>query len=114
MRHRIIHRDRIGRALRLIKERLSDPNLSPSLIAREVNLDLPVFCKAFKRVTGITCTDYIAIERIRMAKQLLTREDMLIKEIAHEVGFGNPNYFSRRFRAMEGRTPSSYRRLNHD
>jgi two-component system response regulator YesN len=113
MNDRSSPRARIPGALRLIKAKLRDPNLSPSLIAVKVDLDLPVFCRAFKQVTGITCTDYIALERIQVAKQLLTKQDLLIKEIAYRVGFENANYFSRRFREMEGRTPSSYRRLNH-
>ena len=105
--------NRIAGALRIIEARLKDPNLSPSMIAGESGLDLPVFCRAFKQVTGMTCTDHSALERIRAAKQLLTRHDLLIKQIAYQVGFDNPNYFSRRFREMEGRTPSSYRQLNH-
>jgi AraC-like DNA-binding protein len=106
-------RARISSALKFIKEHLQDHDLSPSRVAQEVGLDLPVFCRAFKQVTGMTCTDYTALERIRVAKRLLTKQDLLVKEIAYQVGFENPNYFSRRFKEMEGRTPTSYRRLNH-
>ena len=103
---------RVAEALRIIRDMLHDPRLTPSLLAGEVGLDLPTFSRAFRQTTGTTCTDYIALERIRKAKRLLTRNDLLIKEIAHRVGFGNANYFSRIFRKLEGRTPSSYRRLN--
>ena len=106
-------RARVPAALAFIREHLHDPDLSPSRVARRVDLNLPVFCRAFKRGTGMTCTDYIALERIRVAKHLLSREDLLVKEVAYRVGFENPNYFSRRFKEMEGRTPTSYRRLNH-
>jgi AraC-like DNA-binding protein len=104
---------RISAALTFIAKHLHDPGLSPSKVARQVGLDLPVFCRAFKQVTGMTCSDYTALERIRVAKRLLTRGDLLVKEVAYRVGFGNPNYFSRRFKEMEGRSPTSYRRLNH-
>jgi two-component system response regulator YesN len=106
-------RARIAQALRIIKDMLRNPQLTPSLVAKQVDLDLPAFSRAFRQVTGYTCTDYIALERIRVAKRLLTKEDLLIKEIAYRVGFENANYFSRRFREMEGQTPSSFRRLNH-
>ena len=107
-------RARMTTALAFIGEHVHNPDLSPSRIARQIGLDLPVFCRAFKQVTGMTCTDYIALERIRAAKRLLTRQDLLVKEVAYRVGFENANYFSRRFKEMEGRTPSSYRRLNHN
>lgn len=103
----------IAEAIRIIREMLAHPELKPSLLAEQVGLDLPRFSRAFKQVTGITCTDYIALERMRVAKRLLTKDDLLIKEIAYRVGFESANYFTRKFRAIEGRTPSSYRRLNH-
>lgn len=113
MKNRTGPHTRIAAALAFIREHLHDPDLSPSLVARQVNLNLPVFCRAFKQATGLTCTDYVGLERIRIAKRLLTRQDLLVKEVAYQVGFENPNYFSRRFKEMEGRTPTSYRRLNH-
>lgn len=106
-------RARIPRALVYIRTHLRDSELTPSLVAHEVGLDLPVFCRAFKVVTGMTCTDYTAVERMQIAKSLLARNDLLVKEVAYRVGFENPNYFSRRFKEVEGRTPTSYRRLNH-
>jgi two-component system response regulator YesN len=92
---------------------LHESGLTPSTVAAEISLDLPVFCRAFREAMGMTCTDYTALERIRVAKRLLTEDDLLVKEVAYRVGFENPNYFSRRFKEMEGRTPTSYRRLNH-
>lgn len=113
MRNHTRPRARMSIALAFVKEHLQDSDLSPSRVARQVGLDLPVFCRAFKQVAGMTCTDYIALERIRAAKRLLTRGDLLVKEVAYRVGFENANYFSRRFKEMEGRTPTSYRQLNH-
>jgi len=113
MKNHIDPQARMAAALAFVREHLHDCDLSPSLVAGHVGLDLPVFCRAFKRATGMTCTDYVALERIRVAKRLLTRQDLLVKEVAYRVGFENPNYFSRRFKEMEGRTPTSYRRLNH-
>jgi two-component system response regulator YesN len=113
MKNRNSPHTRMAAALAFIREHLNNPDLSPSGVANQVDLDLPVFCRAFKRATGLTCTDHIALQRIRVAKRLLTQQDLLVKEVAYRVGFENPNYFSRRFKEMEGRTPTSYRRLNH-
>ena len=107
-------RERVVRAEEILKANVCDPRLSPSLLARQLDLDLPAFSRAFKQVTGKTCTDYIAAERIRMAKQLLRSDGGLVKEIASKVGFRNPNYFTRRFREMEGLSPSTYRRLQRE
>jgi AraC-like DNA-binding protein len=104
---------RMSSAIRIIHARLSDPLLRSSLVADRLGLRLPVFCQAFRKATGMTCTDYIALRRIRLAKKLLRENSLLVKEIAHRVGYESSSYFSRRFRQIEGRPPSSYRRLNH-
>jgi AraC-like DNA-binding protein len=104
---------RMSSAIRIIRAKLSDPLLRSSLVAGKLGLRLPVFCHAFKMATGMTCTDYIALKRISLAKKLLRENNLLVKEIAHRVGYDSSSYFSRRFRQIEGRPPSSYRRLNH-
>jgi two-component system response regulator YesN len=107
-------RERVVRAEEMLRANICDPRLSPSVLARKLDLDLPAFSRAFRQVTGKTCTHYIAAERIRMAKQLLKSDGGLVKEIASKVGFRNPNYFARRFREMEGLSPSTYRRLRRE
>ena len=103
---------RMAKALDLIQTKLMDPKLRPSLLARQLDLDLPVFSRAFKQVTGYTCTRFITLARLSAAKRMLRDDGLLVKEIAYRVGFDSPNYFSRRFREVEGRTPTSYRKLN--
>jgi AraC-like DNA-binding protein len=46
------------------------------------------------------------------ARRLLARRDLLVKEIAYQVGFEDANYFSRRFKGIVGTSPTSYRRGN--
>jgi len=53
---------------------------------------------------------YINNYRLSQAKDLLFRQPHLaVKEIAEELGFENPHYFTRLFKAIYGETPSRYR-----
>ena len=47
--------------------------------------------------------------KIEKAKELLDNSDMSMKEICIEVGYSNPNYFSRIFKKTVGVTPTEYR-----
>ncbi|MGD1848374.1 MAG: helix-turn-helix domain-containing protein [Salibacteraceae bacterium] len=67
------------------------------------------FYRAFTVEFGITPVQLILEERIRHAKQLLEETDLSVKEVAFAAGFNDPNYFSRAFRKLEGRSPSCYR-----
>ena len=102
--------DPVLTAIRYLNERLFDPGLSPSALADSVGLDLWQFCRKFKSVTGKTCNEFIAERRMSEAMRLLSRGDLMVKEVAYRVGFEDPNYFSRRFRRVVGKSPTSYRR----
>ena len=49
--------------------------------------------------------------RILKAKRLLAETDLMVKQIAHEVGFRDPIRLHQVFVRMEGTTPGEYRRL---
>ena len=57
---------------------------------------------------SITCGT-TAILRMQRAKELLQKTDMRLADIAMEIGYNEPNYFSHVFRKMEGMTPKEYR-----
>lgn len=63
----------------------------------------------FKKEMGISPSKYIVNVRIEAAKRLLlTRPDLLQKDVAQKVGFTDPLYFSRVFRDIVGLSPSKF------
>ncbi|MEF3304605.1 response regulator transcription factor [Paenibacillus sp. GYB003] len=63
----------------------------------------------FKRETGMTPAEYLTAYRIGAAKRLMDeRPDMLLKQVASEVGYSDQLYFSRVFRKQTGKSPSEY------
>ena len=66
----------------------------------------------FKKEVGITINSYIINYRLKEAKSLLLRHDLLIKDIAKMVGFQNSNYFAKVFKKVEGIQPKEYREKN--
>jgi len=63
----------------------------------------------FKKETGVTPQKFLERHRMQHACQLLHRTDLSIAGIASEVGYGDPFYFSNRFRGFTGASPSGYR-----
>jgi len=63
----------------------------------------------FSREYGISPSDYLVQIRLSHAKELLkAHPDMLVKEIAEQVGFKNPHHFSKTFKKHEGVWPTDY------
>ncbi|MDQ0253425.1 two-component system response regulator YesN [Evansella vedderi] len=84
-------------------------DLTLEFVAKEINLSPTYFSKLFKNHAGINFIDYLTQVRIGEAKRLLTTTDMSLKEICFEVGYRDPNYFSRVFKKSESIPPSQYR-----
>ena len=72
-------------------------------------IDKYYLAKTFKNQFGLSITTYLQNLRITKAKQLLRFSDKTIETIGYEVGLGNPAYFSRVFKNVEGVSPKIYR-----
>lgn len=65
--------------------------------------------RVVRRSAGCTPSEFVHRARVNHAKTLLAETDRSITEIARAVGFGDPAYFSRQFRASAGISPSAFR-----
>lgn len=85
--------------------------LSLESVAAVFFIDKSYLARRFKEQYGVTLTTYLQQVRITHAKQMLRFTDKSIEEIGLECGVGEPAYFSRVFRKLEGVSPSQYRQL---
>ncbi|WP_016741126.1 MULTISPECIES: helix-turn-helix domain-containing protein [Bacillales] len=68
------------------------------------------YCRAFKRVTGMTPGEYLTGLRMEHAKELLAHSGGSVKDLARNVGYTDELYFSRLFKKREGLSPQIYRK----
>lgn len=102
------HRLAVQKALNMIKERIQDlPTLAE--LASFSGLSRTYLSFVFKEVTGMRLQDYVTQVRLEKAKDLLTNIDMKIKQVSHETGFSDPNYFCRSFKKKTGFNPTNWR-----
>lgn len=63
----------------------------------------------FKQETGVNFSSYLTDYRMEMAKKMLVSTNKKIYEIAEEIGFSSPYYFSKVFKEYTGMTCKEYR-----
>ena len=80
--------------------------------AKMCNLSTSYFTHLFTKITGFSPMEYKQLQRMNVAKNLLSTTTMSIKEISNIVGFKDPLYFGRCFKQSTGQTPSGYRNKN--
>ena len=84
-------------------------DLSLDELSKELDISPYYFSKLFKEETGSNFVEYLTNLRMSRAKELLKDERCSMKEICLEVGYSDPNYFSRIFKKNFGVTPTEYR-----
>lgn len=82
--------------------------LTLEAVARLQNVSPQYLSKVFKEETRSTFVEFLTRLRIEMAQKLMVESDKSVKEICYEVGYSDPNYFSRLFRKQTGVMPTEY------
>lgn len=98
-------RDRNTKVIESIKDYVREnymQDISLVEVAEFISLSPYYLSKLFKRVEGENFKDYLIKIRMQRAKHLLREEGKSIKETAIEVGYSDPNYFSRAFKKYVG------------
>jgi AraC-like DNA-binding protein len=98
----------IAKARKFIEEHHTE-DLSLSQVAQAVHTSVFYFCKLFKKVMGITFTEFVSRTRVEKAKNLLLNPNLRVSEIAYEIGFQSLTHFNRVFKKVVGESPTAYR-----
>lgn len=103
-----VRRRRLASLSRFLRDRLHQP-VSLQEAAEAVHLSPGYLSQLIKKETGQTFVQFITARRMALARSLLLHSDLTIKEVAARSGFDDVGYFGRRFRRLEGRSPSGFR-----
>jgi AraC-like DNA-binding protein len=81
-----------------------------NFMATELNLSPRYLSDLLKQETGKTAIELIHLFLVSEAKNLLTGTDQSVSEIAFQLGFENPPYFSRLFKKETGMSPNQFKK----
>ncbi|NEW84298.1 MAG: response regulator, partial [Mariniphaga sp.] len=93
-----------------IKENLADEELTNEKIELHFKTSKMQLYRKLKAITGWSVNSLIREIRIKEAKQLLKNSELNISEVAYQLGFSDPLYFSKYFKKEVGVAPVQYRK----
>lgn len=112
------HSDVVTNVERLIRDyynedqQLRDGTPTIQYLANEVNLSANYLSDLLKKETGRNTKEHINYFVVDRAKTILLNTEKNVSEVAYDLGFNYPHYFSRMFKKETGMTPQKYRELN--
>ncbi len=105
----------LTRATGIIEKHLTDYNFSVDAFADEMGMSRMQLHRKLQAITDQSAGEFIRNFRLKTAAKLLTVKSGNIAEVAYDVGFNNPSYFSDCFKKLFGSLPSEYlRNFNHN
>lgn len=99
----------IRRAKEYIDKNYYCPDISLNSVAAHVNMSPSHFSTVFSQYTEETFIEYLTKTRINIAMELLKTTQKRSSEVAYEVGYNDPHYFSYLFKKTIGITPRDFR-----
>lgn len=100
-----------------IQKKYKDPDLDVHALADAMGMSRSMLNEKIQNTLGLSIAQFIRTYRLNVAKEIIsngTDTDKNISEIAYEVGFNDPKYFTRCFTKEFGATPSDLHRKSKD
>jgi DNA-binding response OmpR family regulator len=104
----------IGKVSEVIHQNIENELFNTELLAKQLGMSKTLVYLKLKKLLNMSGTDYIQLLRLKKSIELMADQNLTISEIAYEVGFSDPNYFSKVFKKAYKLTPSEYRRQLHE
>lgn len=99
---------------RYIEDHIEDPDLSVEVLSKTMFMSRGTLYSKVLSLTGETPVEFVRSIKLKKAVALLEKSDMKISQIGYAVGFSNPNYFARAFKAKYNMSPSEYIHLKRN
>lgn len=92
-----------------VQKLYKDPELDVQTLAESMNMNRSLLNENIQKELGMTTAQFIRTYRLNVAMEMIsnsTNKDLNVSDIAYEVGFNDPKYFTRCFTKQFGTAPS--------
>ncbi|KAB1067281.1 response regulator [Tamlana haliotis] len=87
---------------------LTDSNFNSEQFAEHMNMSRTQLHRKLKAITNCTTSELIRLQRLKLAKNLLSQSDATISEVGYQIGFNTPSYFIKCFKELYNCTPNEF------
>ena len=92
----------------VIDENITEPTFSAADFSKALGMSRMQLHRKLKALTGLSATEFVRSQRLKLAADLLKKSDANVSEIGYSVGFNDHSYFAKCFKEMYGCTPTEF------
>ena len=92
----------------ILDDKLIEPSFNVSNFSKDLGMSRMQLHRKLKALTGLSASEFIKTQRLKLATELLKNSDVNIAEIGYSIGFNDAAYFSKCFKEYFGCTPTEY------
>lgn len=98
----------LNKISKIVEEHLEKEELSVEELSQIVGLSRVHVYRKIKKLTGMSVSEFVRSVKLRLSLELIKKSGKSISEIAYEVGFSSPSYFTKSFKEQFGISPSEF------
>ena len=92
----------------IVEEHLDKEEFSVEELSQMLGLSRVHVYRKIKKLTGMSVSEFVSSIKLKLSLNLIKTSGKTIAEIAYEVGFSSPSYFTKCFKDQFGMSPSEY------
>ena len=98
----------LKRLQEVLDDSLTDPDFNSEALGEKMLLSRMQLHRKLKALTGLSASEFLRSQRLKMAVKYLKESDLTVSEVAYQVGFNTPSYFIKCFKTEFNCTPNEY------
>lgn len=103
-----LDKDFVTRFKSLVEEKMREPELNVEDLGRDMGMSRVQLYRKLKSLTNYSPNELLRQMRLKKAASLLAASEMTVAEIAYEVGFSSPSYFTKCYKEQFGESPTDF------
>ena len=92
----------------ILDEHLDNSDFNSESLGEKLELSRMQLHRKLKAMTGLSASEFLRSQRLKLAIKILKKSDRNVSEIAYDVGFSTPSYFIKCFKDIYKCTPNEY------
>ena len=104
----------LDKVIKEIERNIHDSEFDVEKLCKALGFSQPQAYRKIKAISDLSISEFIRNTRLKKAARMFSEKNLTVSDVAYQVGFNDPNYFTKCFTRLFGQTPTDYLKLKRE